>query len=252
MVDPHYTQTVQGRTTAVNDALGLHIDRRSTSDQAAAVLRSRILRGELRPGTPLEEVRFAGAFGISRNTMREAIRRLVYEGLVQHNLHRGAMVRSLSEEAVSDIYQARMFLEPAAVLASRGRDPDEFAALARIADEMYEASDTLDWVRIADLDMQFHGNVVGFLESRRISGFVRTLFGELRLGLVSLDQEDSEFARAQAREHRRIADLLVEGRQEECADSLKSHLAHAEVKLRSVIAGKRDGAVRPTHDALVP
>ena len=162
------------------------------------------------------------------------------------------MVRSLSEEAVSDIYQARMFLEPAAVLASRGRGPDEFAALTRIADEMYEASDTLDWSRIADLDMQFHSNVVGFLESRRISGFVRTLFGELRLGLVTLDQEDSEFARAQAREHRRIADLLTGGRQEECADSLKSHLADAEARLRSVIAGEPGGQVRLTHDARVP
>ena len=169
--------------------------------------------------------------------MREAIRRLVYEGLVQHNLHRGAMVRSLSEEAVRDIYEARMFLEPAAVLASRGRRPDEFGTLARIAEEMYVASDTLDWSHIADLDMRFHSNIVAFLESRRISDFVRTLFGELRLGLVTLDQEDSEFALAQAREHRRIADLLVEGRQEECVDSLKSHLRDAEVRLRGVIAG---------------
>ena len=233
----------------MNDAQGLRIDRRSTSDQAAAVLRSRILSGDLRPGTPLEEVRLAGAFGISRNTMREAIRRLVYEGLVQHNLHRGAM---LSEEAVSDIYQARMFLEPAAVLASQGRDPDEFGALARIAHEMYVASDTLDWSRIADLDMRFHSTIVDFLESRRISGFVRTLFGELRLGLVTLDQEDGEFALAQAREHRRIADLLVEGRQEECGDALKSHLRDAEVRLRGVIAGERGAAVRITEDALVP
>lgn len=236
----------------MNDAQGLRIDRRSTSDQAAAVLRSRILSGDLRPGTPLEEVRLAGAFGISRNTMREAIRRLVYEGLVQHNLHRGAMVRSLSEQAVRDIYQARMFLEPSAVLASRGRRPDEFDALARIAEEMYVVSDTLNWSRISDLDVQFHSRIVDFLESRRISDFVRTLFGELRLGLVSLDQENSEFALAQAREHKRIADLLVEGRQEECADSLKSHLRDAEARLCAVIAGEGSAPVRMTHDALVP
>ena len=184
--------------------------------------------------------------------MREAIRRLVYEGLVQHNLHRGAMVRSLSEEAVSDIYQARMFLEPAAVLASRGRSPDEFGALAGIAEEMYVVSDTLNWSRISDLDVQFHSRIVDFLQSRRVSDFVRSLFGELRLALVSLDQENSEFALAQAREHKRIADLLVKGRQEECADALKSHLRDAEVKLRAVIAGNQGGTVRMTHDALVP
>ena len=236
----------------MNNAEGLHIDRRSTSDRAAAALRRKILSGDLRPGTPLEEVRLAGAFGISRNTMREAIRRLVYEGLVQHNLHHGAMVRSLSDEAVSDIYQARALLEPVAVLASQGRRPDEFGALAEIVDEMYAASDTLDWPRIVDLDMQFHCHIVDFLKSRRISGFVQTLFDELRLALVSLDQEDSEFALAQAGEHRRVADLLVEGRQEECADSLTSHLGRAEVKLRAVVAEEQNAAARMANDALVP
>ena len=236
----------------MDDAGSLHIDRQSTSDQAAAALRGRILRGSLRPGTPLEEVRLARAFGISRNTMREAIRRLVYEGLVQHNLHRGAMVRSLTEEEVSDIYQVRAALEPVAVLASQGRPLDEFGTLAEIVDEMYAASDTLDWPRIGELDKQFHCHIVDFLESSRISGFVRALFGELQLALVWLDQEDSEFALAQAAEHRRVVDLLLEGRQEECADWVTSHLRRAEVKLRAVAAGEENAAAGMADDALVP
>jgi len=50
------------------------INRVSVADQAAAILRQRILNGELRPGTPLQEIPLAASLGVSRNTMREAVR----------------------------------------------------------------------------------------------------------------------------------------------------------------------------------
>ena len=93
----------------------LRITRQSTADQVAALLRERIVRGELQPGTPLREVPLAASIGISRNTMREAIRALVHEGLVRHNVHRGVTVTKLTENDVADIYRVRRLLECAAV-----------------------------------------------------------------------------------------------------------------------------------------
>src|SRR2546423_760865 len=83
---------------------GLTIKRVSTSDQVATALREKIFSGELRPGTPLQEVAMAASVGVSRNTLREAIRQLVHEGLVRHSVHRGAAVTELSEDDIADIY----------------------------------------------------------------------------------------------------------------------------------------------------
>src|SRR5262249_43322057 len=90
---------------------GLAIQKTSTADQVAGLLRERILRGELRPGTPLREVLLAGSIGVSRNTLREALRILIQEGLVLHTVHRGITVMELSREAVADIYRVRRILE---------------------------------------------------------------------------------------------------------------------------------------------
>jgi DNA-binding GntR family transcriptional regulator len=74
------------------------IHRVSVADQVASVLRQRILKGELRPGMPLQEVPLAASLGVSRNTMREATRILSLEGLLKRSVHRGVAVsHSLSK-----------------------------------------------------------------------------------------------------------------------------------------------------------
>ena len=63
-----------------------------------AFLSQRILNGELRPGTPLQEIPLAESLGVSRNTMREATRILSLEGLLKRSIHRGIAVAQLSLE----------------------------------------------------------------------------------------------------------------------------------------------------------
>src|SRR3989454_5154649 len=95
------------------------ITRVSVADQVAALLRQRILEGEFRPGTQLQELPLASSLGVSRNTMREAIRILSLEGLLRRSLHRGAAVSQLSLRDVQEIYQLRRMLEIPAVLAAK-------------------------------------------------------------------------------------------------------------------------------------
>src|SRR5207245_9566270 len=99
--------------------LPTQIDRVSVADQVATVLRQRILDGELRPGTSLPEVPLASSLGVSRNTMREAMRILSLEGLLKRNLHRGVTVSQLSVRDGQEIYQLRRMMEIIAVLADR-------------------------------------------------------------------------------------------------------------------------------------
>jgi DNA-binding GntR family transcriptional regulator len=100
------------------------INRVSVADQVAGLLRQRILEGEFRPGTQFQELPLASSLGVSRNTMREAIRILSLEGLLRRSLHRGAAVSQLSLHDVREIYQLRVMLELPAVLAARRPDPN--------------------------------------------------------------------------------------------------------------------------------
>src|SRR5690349_25149603 len=113
------------------------INRVSVADQVASILRQRILSGELRPGTALQEVPLAASLGVSRNTMREATRILSLEGLLKRSIHRGVAVSQLSPKDVKESYHLRRMLEIPAVLAARN-GPEEVLGLVRAALDGYE------------------------------------------------------------------------------------------------------------------
>src|SRR5437773_11880448 len=100
------------------------IHRVSVADQVASILRQRILKGELRPGMPLQEVPLAASLGVSRNTMREATRILSLEGLLKRSIHRGVAVSQRSLKDVEEIYHLRRILEISAVLGAKSEDGD--------------------------------------------------------------------------------------------------------------------------------
>ena len=104
--------------TAGDSIQGLEIKRASAVDQVAGAVREMILRGELLPGTPLREIQMAESIGISRNTVRDAVRALAREGLVTHTMHRGAIVARLTERDVVDVFRVRERIETQAIEAS--------------------------------------------------------------------------------------------------------------------------------------
>ena len=213
---------------------GLTIQKTSTADQVAGLLRERLLRGELRPGTPLREVLLARSIGVSRNTLREALRILIQEGLVLHTVQRGITVMELSPAAVADIYSVRRMLEVRAVETGK---PDEahIASLYEAVDRLEEAAKAQDWPRVFESDMLFHRRLVALLGSERLEAFYGNLLGELRLGLVQVDRTSRDVKRSRA-EHRRVADLLAAGNRRECARLLTEHLTEAEKLVTAVVA----------------
>src|ERR1700676_1663237 len=163
------------------------ITRVSVADQVAALLRQRILEGEFRPGTQLQELPLASSLGVSRNTMREAIRILSLEGLLRRSLHRGAAVSQLSLRDVQEIYQLRRMLELPAVLAARAPDPGLLQEI-RNAVEQYElAVHDRNWSRAVSHDLHFHSLLIRFHGNKRLESFYKNMLGELRVGMVLVD-----------------------------------------------------------------
>ena len=87
----------------------------SKADQVHAQLKAQIELGELTPGTPLSELSLVARTGASRTPVREALRRLAAEGLVDLAPRLGARVSRVSAQSVRDLFEFRQLLEPAAI-----------------------------------------------------------------------------------------------------------------------------------------
>lgn len=223
-------------TSAVDPLDKLEIKRTSTAEQVADALRDVIVRGEFPPGTPLREVSMAASIGISRNTMREAIRVLAREGLVTVNMHRGALVTKLTEGDVTDIFRVRRTLELEAVDASATASPEQMAALEETVHRFERAADSQSFDRIIESDVQFHERLVGFLGSPRLDRFFKTIQAELHLCLSIVDSHDDPDPLIA--EHRELYELMASGRRADCADLMTAHLADAEALVMEIVRGR--------------
>jgi len=113
--------------------LGLRIERpeQLLRERVVDVVREAILRGSLAPGRRLTERELGELTGVSRTSLREALRHLQAEGLVESTEGRGLRVAVLTPEIVGHLYDVRAALEPAAVeLFVRNASVEQVAALA--------------------------------------------------------------------------------------------------------------------------
>ena len=105
--------------------------------EVLGALRAAILARRDPPGTRLLEAEVAGRMGISRAPVREAIRQLEQEGLVEFFPHRGAIVIGLPDDEIDAVYELRALIEAKAIARACSRaTPADLEQLDRIIDEM--------------------------------------------------------------------------------------------------------------------
>ena len=203
-------------------AISGDLNRTSVAEQVVSVLREEILRGGLPPGSALPEVALASSFGVSRNTVREAIRLLVHEGLARHHMHRGAAVTELTEADLIDIHRARVAIELSAVPAAATAGEERLGRLAAAVGQLAAAAEAGDGRAADDADLAFHRALVALLGSSRIDGFYAGLQREFRLGFTTVNRRLPHPDRVA--EHRRLVELAraadVSGLQRAIAEHL--------------------------------
>src|SRR6478752_10082953 len=112
------------------------VERRVLRQDILLGLRSGILSGEIAPGTRLLEIPLATELGVSRGPVREALRQLEQEGLVEFYPHRGAIVVGVGETEIETIYMIRALLEERAFAkAARVVDDTELESLAGMVEK---------------------------------------------------------------------------------------------------------------------
>lgn len=207
------------------------VSRESTASIVARRLRDAIVRGSLAPGAQLGEAQLAGQLGVSRGPLREAMQRLVQEGLVRSEPNRGLFVVELGADDVRDIYLARAAIERAAVAAILDHDPDASAARLRIAHElMAAAARSGDLHALSDADLNFHQVLVEESGSPRLKRMHDTLLTESRMCLAALETSYSA-ADEVVREHGGILDALAAKNRRRLDSLIKAHSADALARL---------------------
>jgi DNA-binding GntR family transcriptional regulator len=204
------------------------VPRESTSQIIARQLRGAIADGALPAGAQLGEAGLAARFEVSRGPLREAMQRLVQEGLVRSERHRGLFVVELGADEVHDIYRARMAVESAAlsIHIHDGR-ASAIADLETAQRSLRDACDSTGDVSRADL--RFHEVLVSSCGSLRLTRMMDTLLTETRMCLAALAgaYEADAGARERVGEHAAILRGLAAADQIAADASLRRHMQDA-------------------------
>ncbi|WP_433466351.1 GntR family transcriptional regulator [Spirillospora sp. CA-128828] len=202
-------------------------------------LRRRITMGDLTPGVSLSEVALAEEFGVSRTPIREALKQLQTEGLVEIRPRVGTFVSAPSRREITELFQMKELLEAAAarLLAFRGQVPelDLLRASVRASDAAVAAGDT---ERYAELVHEFHELLIKGADNGKLEAHYRTLMNQLayhRLVRTSLAQP-RRLANSNA-EHHRVLEY-IEAKDGDGAERVMRE--HVRASHQALVAGIDD------------
>lgn len=200
------------------------VPRRSTVEIISDELRSAIQYGSLAPGTQLGEADLAARLGVSRGPLREATQRLVQEGLLRSEPHRGLFVVSLDAGDVQDVYLARLAVERAACQLIMERNRGEaLVQLTEALEGLVSAAQQRDRVAMSDADQAFHEILVRAAGSPRLERMAQTLLVETRMCLDALQEKYPEPDEL-VEEHRVLVEAISDGDEERLMRLIAEHL----------------------------
>jgi len=203
------------------------INRETTAQIIAAQIRDRITNGTFPLGSQVREAQLAVRLKVSRGPVREALQRLVQEGLLRSERNQGVFVISLGEDDIADIYLARGAIEGTAILTlMRHRDTEAFDRLQYLVDRMSVIAEEGRWKELADLDLRFHESLVDASNSERLRRMYGTLLAETRMCLAALESA-YPIRKRLVDEHRKLLAAMRSGSEQEALQLVRSHLEDA-------------------------
>jgi DNA-binding GntR family transcriptional regulator len=213
------------------------------SEQIYVLLKSEILEGELVSGTQLSSSALARELGVSITPVRDALRQLDREGLVNVIPRRGTFVAGLSRKDVREIFQIRRILELAAaeeLLSAPESFVQEMERIQQETEQLVTGNEFSDQDRYAALDMDFHQHLVDLLGNERVSQLHRELRWSVRVARI-LHAAHLQRASQTTAEHAAIV-AAVKARKVACLSvAIRTHLDQSESNLLPCIAAADTG-----------
>ncbi len=202
-------------------------------------LRDDILAHRLSPGERLVECDLTSRFAVSRGPVREALRRLAADGLIEHAPHRGAVVRRLSQREIRELFQIRVEMESlAARLAAEAAEPSERARFAGAIQMIFAEAPREACVYLRE-NAAFHEAIMRLAGNRQLGELSMRLHLPLIMAQVG-DALTGEVLRASVREHRAIAEAILRQDPAAAAAAMRAHLERAAAFALACCGAKPD------------
>lgn len=219
---------------------------RQLRDWVEEQLRQAILTGELDAGTWLRQQHLANELGVSQMPIREALKELVAQGLVEHIPYRGVRVVEFSPDDVADLYAHRSFLEGmTARAAARSIIPETIAELEALRDQMEAHLAPEDLSIYRELNRRFHETIFTASDRPYLVRALRQLWDTFPTMLwnkfpavarCTMPERDAN----DVREHRAIIAALVGGDPDQAERAMRQHIDTAGNQLVRFLRAKND------------
>ncbi len=184
------------------------ISRRYLHDEVADRMRELINEGELEPRARVNESELTERFGISRTPLREAIKILATEGLLELLPNRGARVASISRNELEEMIEIIAGLEATACeLACRSITEDELDAIEAMHRDMVAAWQARDEVNYFRLNREIHEAIMVASRNSKLRSLYLGLTGRIQRSRYSAHQTEAQWAHA-VEEHEQMIPLL--------------------------------------------
>lgn len=205
----------------------------TAADLAASLLRREILAGQHYSGEQLRETHIAARLGLSRNTIREAYRKLEAEGLVTHIPHRGVYVAKYDVSRIRELYAFRRVTECGTICSLSDAETRQLAEKLK---SIYSQKNT---AMAADRNNAFHCAIVGASGSPELTNASESIFAQLRLCFLAYPDSDALHNEFEQR-HSEIIEALEQGDSKTATSILEQYLEDSFATLREALSEAKD------------
>ncbi|MCD7892774.1 MAG: GntR family transcriptional regulator [Erysipelotrichaceae bacterium] len=215
-----------------------HTTHGSLSSKIFELLRERILNEEYEKGQKLNELALANELKISRTPIREALKQLELEGLVESIPNKGVYVKGFSPRDIDDMFEVRIALEGLAIrFAIERMDEEHFAKIKEVFELMEFYSMKKDQDKIDDLNILFHESIYQATQSQYFESLLKDIHFYVSItSRHSISQYDRNSSSLE--EHRAILNA-IEARDASLAyDTMQKHIKKTQLLVRAYYANK--------------
>ena len=204
-------------------------------DEVFYELRDRILKGELKPGDRLLEIRLAEQLGVSRTPVREALRLLEKEGLAVNIPRRGAQVARMTQKDLSDVLELREVLDDLAITKACTNINDEIIKKLNDALAVFkEAVSGGDLSEIVSADEAFHNVIYEAADNPRLMSLLDNLKEQMYRFRFAYVKGEKNYD-VLIREHQLMIDGLKDKDEKSVKETMRTHLKNQMDAIRRII-----------------
>ena len=221
-----------------------HVESRTRLSETTQAIRNIVLEGLVPTGARLTDQELSAALGVSRATVREAVRQLVHEGLLVHEPYRGLRVADLDDQAVLDLAEIRAALETlAGQRLAKQADAEAFARLDAAVAAIEAASHTSAPGALNEAHIAFHRTLQELAGNALLGRVWEVIENQTRL-VIRIDAETRPDADRMIADHRTLVDAVRSGDAVNVANTVSAHVlasARSTIELRAGRAAAAPG-----------